>query len=80
MSDVATEGGTLEFVVMMRSTTRPPHPVHVYQSADDMKPDSIVQLTLTGSDNCDQMSENHGHADKRAVHLPLSDDIVPNLR
>ena len=52
-----------------------------YQSADDMKPDSIVQLTLTGSDNnCDQMSENHGNADKRAVHLPLSDDIVPNLR
>ena len=26
MSDVATEGGTLEFVVMMRSTTRPPPP------------------------------------------------------
>ena len=77
MPDVATEGGALEFVVMMRSTTR----ASLYQSADDMKPDSIVQLNLTGSDNsCDQLSENHGNDDKRAVYLPLSDDIVPNLR
>lgn len=75
--DDAVEGDTIEFVVDGQE-------LELSISAD-MKPGSIVQLTLAGRETCSSLNRSHGHDDEifteeRVVHVPLYDDIVLNLR